>query len=105
MITTSLLNPSPELDVEKFPLILFAPRLRNTTALLSYFLRSGAPVFFYALTCADSDLYTLLSHIVEGVQDFAPGFGKQTHQALAQPSTTPADLVDAFIADLNKAKP
>jgi len=105
MMTKPPSNLSLELNVEKFPLILFAPRLRNSAALLTYFLRNSAHVFFYALTPADSDLYTLLSHVIEGAQDFAPGFGKQTQQALAQANTTPADLVDAFLADLNKAKP
>ncbi|MCC7450614.1 MAG: hypothetical protein IT324_24585 [Anaerolineae bacterium] len=105
MTTITHANPSLELDIEKFPLILFAPRLRNSNAQLSHFLRNSTHVFFYALTPSDADLLTFLSHVVEGVQDYSPGFGKQTQQALAQPKVTPAELVDAFIADLNKAKP
>lgn len=105
MPTKPLVNPGIEMQIEKLPLVLFAPRLRNSNVLLSHFLHNSATVFFYALTAVDTDLYTFLGHMVQSAQDFTPGFGKQTHQALMQPGATAADLVDAFLADLSKVKP
>jgi DNA-binding SARP family transcriptional activator len=92
-------------QIENRRLVILAPRLRNRNAFMSWFLQAGADTYLYTLTAQDVTLPAFLANLVTGLQDIDPKFGRQTSQALASPRAEPADLADALLADLGKAKP
>jgi tetratricopeptide (TPR) repeat protein len=112
------MSPTPQLqsitgiDIDSFEslvrnarIILLAPRFRNRNALLAWFTAQGKETYYYTLEAHESTLITFLSRLVEKTQELFSRFGKQTLQALESTTATIDDYVDAFIADLAKAKP
>lgn len=91
--------------IENRRLILLAPRLRKRNAYVTWFLESGADAYLYTFTAQDTDLHTFLGNLLTTVQEIDPKFGRQTSQALSTRNVEPADLADALVADLGKARP
>lgn len=102
---TDLTQQSLADQIENFRLILFAPPMRNRNALMAWFINTGLEAYFYSLTERDSSLNALLPSLVEIFRDIDSQFGRQLNPALANSDANPADLADALLADLAKAKP
>jgi DNA-binding SARP family transcriptional activator len=102
---TDLNHHTIEAQIEDRRLILLAPRFRNRNALTAYFMESGTGAYFYALSPEDTTLQAFLKNLVDTLRDVDPKFGRQISQALDQANVSPADLADALLYDLGKARP
>src|SRR5258707_375287 len=91
--------------IENHPIVFLAPRFRSRNALLTYFIESDVNTYFYALSEPITDFAQFLQDWVEASGDFDPKFGANTTQALAHRGAKVPDLVDAFAADIVKARP
>ncbi len=104
-ILTDLNQDLIETQIDERRLIILSPRLRTRNAYLGWFLASGVDAYLYTLTEQDTTLSTFLGSLVNCLQDVDPKFGRQTAPAIGIANSKPADLADALIADLGKARP
>jgi DNA-binding SARP family transcriptional activator len=87
------------------PLVLIEPHYPFRNTIVAWFLEPAEKTYAYALRSEDATLRTFLKNLVAYLSELNSGFGSQTIQALDQATTSPQDLADSFLADLNTLNP
>jgi DNA-binding SARP family transcriptional activator len=94
---------SIEQQIKGKALVMLAPRLRNRSSMLAYFMADGQDTYYYSLNPDDNNLSLMMRSLVERFADFDPKFGRQV-ESLPE-TASPEDIAEALAADLGKAKP